>query len=215
MSSAFPSIWSRFFQPSSTDTFEVKFRRADFSSLGILIHYGDGIQGLLVEAVSEDVGTAAASYNSWAPVEKRIRPWQAIEKINGLTDCDEMVQEVWRAPVVRMRFSQSLTEEQERFATARRCRRDSGSKVLESFQDVQREEVEACSICLQDMDAKSRISRSPCGHYFHKECISKWIIERRITCPLCNDDLLKRPMSKPAVAVTVTNDLDEVRREFV
>ena len=199
---------SRFFRhASSNETFEVKFRRADFSSLGILIHYGDGLEGLLVEAVSEDVGTAAASYNAAAEVEKRIRPWQVIKKINGRVDCEDMLQEVSSAPVVRICFSHSLSQHQERVATARRRRRDSGSEALETFEDVEREEVELCSICLQDMD--SRISTSPCGHCFHKECISKWVIERRITCPLCNFDLWK-PVSK-----AVQNELEQVRVEVV
>ena len=195
---------SRFFQPSSDETFEVKFRRADFSSLGILIHYGESLEGLLVEAVSEDVGTAAASYNSSAAAEKQIRPWLVIKKINGHVDCEDMLEEVWSAPVVRICFSHSLSQHQERVATARRRRRDSCSKVLDTFEDVEREEVEPCSICFQDMD--SRISRSPCGHCFHKECISKWVIERRITCPLCNLDLWKQ--------MSVAND-EQVRVEVV
>lgn len=39
-----------------------------------------------------------------------------------------------------------------------------------------------CTICLEKMG--SSISYLECSHYFHKECISKWL-EEHPTCPIC------------------------------
>lgn len=43
----------------------------------------------------------------------------------------------------------------------------------------------ACTICLEDFGAGEKVGRMPCAHYFHKECISKWLVEECNSCPLC------------------------------
>ena len=45
-----------------------------------------------------------------------------------------------------------------------------------------------CSICLLDIDAGEAVSSLPCEHVFHEACISKWLCERRVACPMCNHD---------------------------
>ncbi|KAK4452596.1 hypothetical protein QBC34DRAFT_435447 [Podospora aff. communis PSN243] len=42
-----------------------------------------------------------------------------------------------------------------------------------------------CSICLEDFDANSPVRCLPCHHIFHSECITKWLLRRHATCPLC------------------------------
>jgi len=42
---------------------------------------------------------------------------------------------------------------------------------------------EECSICI-DTDNTSEWSILPCGHKFHRECISKWLLTNQ-TCPIC------------------------------
>ena len=32
------------------------------------------------------------------------------------------------------------------------------------------------------------VSSLPCEHAFHEACISKWLCERRVACPMCNHD---------------------------
>jgi len=45
---------------------------------------------------------------------------------------------------------------------------------------------EKCSICLQGFDERNEnVSALPCGHAFHEECITKWLVESCKFCPLC------------------------------
>jgi len=45
---------------------------------------------------------------------------------------------------------------------------------------------EACSICLSQFEAEPArlVRRTPCAHYFHAECIDRWLLTED-TCPLC------------------------------
>jgi len=51
--------------------------------------------------------------------------------------------------------------------------------------DLQEEE---CSICLEIFQQKDKILILPCYHFFHKECINKWISKNNgiLKCPYCN-----------------------------
>jgi hypothetical protein len=41
-----------------------------------------------------------------------------------------------------------------------------------------------CAICLENIQADSRIINLSCNHYFHKNCILRWYREHS-TCPMC------------------------------
>lgn len=45
-----------------------------------------------------------------------------------------------------------------------------------------------CSICLEPNEESVRL---PCGHFFHEDCISVWLLERCSECPLCKYDCSK------------------------
>ncbi|XP_068638609.1 probable E3 ubiquitin-protein ligase XERICO [Aristolochia californica] len=47
-----------------------------------------------------------------------------------------------------------------------------------------------CSVCLIQFDPDSEINRLPCGHFFHKTCLEKWLGYWNVTCPLCRTSLL-------------------------
>lgn len=42
-----------------------------------------------------------------------------------------------------------------------------------------------CQICLGELQNHTRVSRLPCNHVFHPECIQKWLTQCNGTCPLC------------------------------
>ncbi len=53
----------------------------------------------------------------------------------------------------------------------------------------------ACSICFEDYaDGDDVVRVLRCGHYFHCECIDRWLLSsshsRAPSCPLCNSSLL-------------------------
>lgn len=47
----------------------------------------------------------------------------------------------------------------------------------------------ACQVCLDELRPADEVSRLPCGHAFHDECISRWLTECRATCPICASPL--------------------------
>ena len=47
--------------------------------------------------------------------------------------------------------------------------------------------LESCSICLLDIENKTRYRKYTCFHYFHKTCISAW----KGSCPICRNNILK------------------------
>ncbi|KAG5376771.1 hypothetical protein IGI04_041367 [Brassica rapa subsp. trilocularis] len=42
----------------------------------------------------------------------------------------------------------------------------------------------ACAICMGDFVVKEKVTRLPCWHYYHGECIVPWL-EMKNTCPVC------------------------------
>jgi len=58
-----------------------------------------------------------------------------------------------------------------------------------------------CCICTATFDSTEAIKRTPCHHYFHEECLKKWLKAAR-TCPLCRYDLDKSLSSDRSDAST-------------
>lgn len=57
-----------------------------------------------------------------------------------------------------------------------------------------------CIICLEDyVSGVSEVMRLPCGHEFHVECVSKWLICRKKTCPICKRDVTKAAETTPLI----------------
>jgi hypothetical protein len=49
-----------------------------------------------------------------------------------------------------------------------------------------------CVVCLEDyVDGESRVMSLPCGHEFHADCITPWLVNRRRTCPICKGDVVR------------------------
>ena len=48
--------------------------------------------------------------------------------------------------------------------------------------------AEKCTICLEDLVTGSELTRMPCNHMFHGDCIVEWL-KKRVTCPLCRFEL--------------------------
>lgn len=49
-----------------------------------------------------------------------------------------------------------------------------------------------CVVCLEEyVDGVSRVMSLPCGHEFHADCITPWLVTRRRTCPICKGDVVR------------------------
>lgn len=46
------------------------------------------------------------------------------------------------------------------------------------------ESMGRCSICIQEVELRSYVSRLPCSHMFHRDCIGEWLTTSHL-CPLC------------------------------
>lgn len=46
-----------------------------------------------------------------------------------------------------------------------------------------------CCICQDHFNHGDRIKKTPCGHYFHEECLGRWLENYARICPLCRKDL--------------------------
>ena len=62
------------------------------------------------------------------------------------------------------------------------------NKSTDSIQVVFKEELQFCSICLDNID--NNLKQTQCNHYFHKECLNKWLNNNN-TCPNCREELKK------------------------
>jgi len=45
-----------------------------------------------------------------------------------------------------------------------------------------------CAICMCPFEPSENLRLLPCGHFFHVECIKKWLVTRS-TCPFCRKDI--------------------------
>jgi len=48
---------------------------------------------------------------------------------------------------------------------------------------------ETCTVCLFAFEGTDTVVELPCGHFFHRSCIAKWLMEQRRVCPLCGCEL--------------------------
>ena len=49
-------------------------------------------------------------------------------------------------------------------------------------------DVQPCSICLDEI--KNEYAKElPCKHLFHTHCIDNWLLNEKVTCPMCRIDM--------------------------
>jgi hypothetical protein len=62
---------------------------------------------------------------------------------------------------------------------------------LFDYRAVVPEEGAECSVCLTQMEPGEDAMGTPCGHLFHRECLTRWM-DMQMVCPLC-----RRPLPGP------------------
>jgi hypothetical protein len=73
---------------------------------------------------------------------------------------------------------------------------DADFEKLETYQfgDPQHQDGNAndhdnCNICLEQYGADTTVTKLPCRHVFHTECIKAWLCGEKINCPVCRHDV--------------------------
>ena len=65
----------------------------------------------------------------------------------------------------------------------------------ESKNEYDIKDRDCCSICTDDFENNSIITKLPtCTHFFHKGCIKRWLTECKNKCPLCNSNVSENPV---------------------
>ncbi|RZC49259.1 hypothetical protein C5167_017678 [Papaver somniferum] len=57
--------------------------------------------------------------------------------------------------------------------------------------EVNSEPVE-CSVCLSKFEEGVVIRELQCSHFFHKECVDKWLQQDSPTCPMCRKTVISK-----------------------
>lgn len=54
---------------------------------------------------------------------------------------------------------------------------------------VETKQPDRCTICLQDIDKGDTMTKLQCGHYYHYDCIVKYLNEFDYKCPICRESV--------------------------
>lgn len=79
---------------------------------------------------------------------------------------------------------------------------EKGASLIKPHKKYNGKQVE-CVVCLEEyVDGESRVMSLPCGHEFHAECITPWLVTRRRTCPICKGDVVRSMTNPPSSTTT-------------
>jgi len=73
---------------------------------------------------------------------------------------------------------------------------DESMKKVQEFEYQMGKESDMCAICHDDFQEKQTISKLPCSHSYHKDCVNKWLKMHGL-CPVC-----RSPLEKESQTVT-------------
>lgn len=60
----------------------------------------------------------------------------------------------------------------------------SSSNVLK-FKDLENKSIQQCTICFEDFEEEDEVRSLACQHYYHTQCIDRWLIGHCRKCPCC------------------------------
>ncbi|OMJ80826.1 hypothetical protein SteCoe_18828 [Stentor coeruleus] len=62
---------------------------------------------------------------------------------------------------------------------------------IKEYSDLDRNEDEYCTICLEQFRKNTKIRQLDCGHIFHRECVDLWLRTNQYCC-ICKQNYLKK-----------------------
>ncbi|KAF8691954.1 hypothetical protein HU200_039993 [Digitaria exilis] len=70
--------------------------------------------------------------------------------------------------------------------------------------------VDECRVCLSKIRVSETTRRLPCRHVFHRDCVDRWLLSCKRTCPLCRvyvADENRHPVAKHTGRDALADDL--------
>lgn len=172
---------------ASDTTFQVELERGGSEPFSLLLGGHPTVAGLVIVDVSDSA--AVTRWNAEHPNQK-IEVGYVVMEVNGITEIQEMLKEFREATSAKMLVKTYLCPRQ--------------LAVLRNSLEIRRKNIlvqqnltmptdachcgELCSICYDEMDGKAE-AQLPCGHRFHRACLTKWLIRGSLRCPLCNHEI--------------------------
>ncbi|KAF2284112.1 hypothetical protein GH714_019163 [Hevea brasiliensis] len=65
-----------------------------------------------------------------------------------------------------------------------------GVRYTKLLMKLQETAPELCAVCLSEFAVDETVRDLKCKHVFHKDCLDKWLLQCRSTCPLCRTKVL-------------------------
>ena len=173
-------------------TYQVKLSREGMEAWGLQTLYTEDQDDLVIADVKVN-GTPVGKWNQ-KHADHLVHD-RAILNVNGNSSIQDMLDELRYARTLKMEISLSLSREHQ--VLLRRHHRSKKlrvrvAKVEAMLQETPQMEgvADACPVCLEDMASQGSVNQLPCGHCFHRRCISKWLVQAfSPTCPSCKKQL--------------------------
>ncbi|CAL1127543.1 unnamed protein product [Cladocopium goreaui] len=158
---------------------------------GLQTLHSDQADGLVIKRVLD---TGAIAKWNWTNPEDQVACHHAIVSVNGRTNIQEKMDELRYAKTLKMEVSLRLSREETMLARRHYQFKDKFRERLVKVDAALKDMGEAsdspdgCPVCLDDLGQE--VLRLPCGHRFHRSCISKWLAGPvSPTCPSCKQQL--------------------------
>jgi hypothetical protein len=55
-------------------------------------------------------------------------------------------------------------------------------------ENLEEYENKECNVCIESYKNDEKLTRLPCQHIFHQECIRNWLCNENVKCPVCRND---------------------------
>jgi len=170
-------------------TFLVTINKPPLTPSGFSIRYNDEV--LLVTRVWED--SPIDTWNRKNPTRK-LEYGSRVRGVNGKRSIPEMIIEMQESCNLKIEVFRFLENEllDEMISRDKQMWNPLMEEVFNSFPERHCCSCKntGCAICLEDF-TDEMVLELPCGHAFHKDCVSCWLLNRSTRCPLCNQQLDK------------------------
>lgn len=64
------------------------------------------------------------------------------------------------------------------------------SANIKKFKDLENKSLNSCLICFEEYLAEDDVRMLECNHYFHPDCVDRWLIGHSNCCPYCRKDIV-------------------------